>query len=77
MGDYVEYEIVVCSTGGMQLSEGCIRVDDLRVSGYLPALVCCTGATVGEVRQHLDQEAKDYYGYDVAVEIVHSHVVAA
>jgi len=76
MGDYVEYEIIACSTGGMQLSEGYIRVNDLRVSGCLPALVRCTGATAEEVRQHLDQEAKDYYGYDVSVEIIHSHALA-
>ena len=77
MDDYVEHEVIVCSADGMQLSEGYIRVNDLRVSGCLPALVRCAGATAEGVRQHLDQEAKDYYGYDVVVKIIHSHALAA
>lgn len=72
MKAYTEYEIIVRPTDGMQLSVGSIRWDEFKASGILPALPSCFGETVEEVRVHLEQEAKDFYGDDVFVEIIQS-----
>ena len=70
MNDYIEDEIVVHPIHGMQLSEGYIRKDNASgFLGCLPGLLPYKGKTKEEVRLKLEQEAKDYYGEDVIVEI--------
>ena len=76
MSEYVEHQIIVQSTGGMQLSEGSIRENMRQVYGHLPALLPCIGTSVEEVRRSLEQKAKDYYGYDVEVEIIQDVTLA-
>jgi len=75
--DYTEDEIIVRPTDGMQLSVGYIRKDSLKVIGCLPGLDPYSGKTVEDVRIHLEQEAKEYYGDDVIVEIAGSHAKAS
>ena len=71
MNDYIEDEIIVRPIHGMQLSEGYIRKDNSKgYLGCLPGLVPYAGNTKEEVRLRMEQEAKDYYGDDVVVEIV-------
>ena len=68
--DYIEEEIVVHPIHGMQLSEGYIRKDSAAgFLGCLPGLCPSVGRTMEEVRAHLEQAAKVYYGEDVVVEI--------
>ena len=70
MNDYIEDEIVVHPIHGMQLSEGYIRKKNSKgFLGCLPGLLPYEGKTKEEVRLHLEQEAKEYYGEDVIVEI--------
>ena len=70
MNDYIEDEIIVRPIHGMQLSEGYIRKDNSKgFLGSLPGLAPSRGKTSEEVRSHLEQEAKAYYGDDVIVEI--------
>ena len=70
MNDYIEDEIVVHPIHGMQLSEGYIRRENSKkFLGCLPGLRPYVGKTKEEVRLRLEQEAKEYYGEDVVVEI--------
>ena len=70
MNDYIEVEIVVHPIHGMQLSEGYIRTDTAKgFLGCLPGLLPSVGKTKEEVLGRLEQEAKEYYGDDVVVEI--------
>ena len=70
MNDYIEDEITVHPIHGMQLSEGYIRkANSHGFLGCLPGLVPYEGKTKEEVRLRLEQEAKEYYGEDVVVEI--------
>jgi hypothetical protein len=70
MNDYIEDEIVVHPIHGMQLSEGYIRKEKSNgFLGCLPGLLPYKGKTKEEVRCRLEQEAKEYYGEDVVVEI--------
>lgn len=73
MSGNVEHQIIVRSTTGMQLSEGYIRLDERQVSGRLPAVSPCTGSSVKEVCRLLEQEARDYYGHDVYVQVMPGH----
>ncbi|MEN7973945.1 MAG: hypothetical protein ABFR47_08950 [Verrucomicrobiota bacterium] len=69
--DFIEEEIIVHPVHGMQLSEGFIRKDNSNgFLGSLPGLLPSRGKTKEEVRAHLEEEAKTYYGEDVVVEIV-------
>ena len=75
--DCIEVEIVVHPLHGMQLSEGYIREDDpAGFLGCLPGLEPLRGRTREEVRAALEQEAQDYYGDDVIVEIVAARAIA-
>ena len=66
----IELEIVVHPIHGMQLSEGYIRQDNSKgFVGSLPGLIPLKGKTQEEVRARLEDEAKEYYGDDVIVEI--------
>jgi hypothetical protein len=77
MNDYIEEEITVHPLHGMQLSEGYIRKDNSKgFLGCLPGLVPYAGKTMEEVRLRLEQEAKEYYGDDVVVEIA-PHALAS
>jgi len=70
MNDYIEEEIIVHPIHGMQLSEGYIRKDNSKgFLGCLPGLAPFAGKTKEEVRARMEQEAKEYYGEDVIVEI--------
>ena len=70
MNDYIEDEIIVHPIHGMQLSEGYIRKQNSKgFLGCLPGLLPYAGKTKEEVRVQLEQEAKEYYGEDVIVEI--------
>ncbi len=76
MNDYIDEEIIVHPIHGMQLSEGYIRKDIAKgFLGCLPGLVPSVGKTREEVLMRLEQEAKEYYGDDVVVEIA-PHAVA-
>lgn len=76
MNNYIEEEIIVRPIHGMQLSEGYIRKDTTKgFLGCLPGLIPSAGKTQEEVLKRLEQEAKEYYGDDVVVEIV-PHAVA-
>ena len=73
----VEVEVVVRPIHGMQLSEGYICEDgSVGFLGRLPGLVPLKGRTREEVRVALEQEAQEYYGDDVVVEIVAARAVA-
>jgi len=74
--DFIEHEIGVCAESGMQLSEGYIRTGKPQWYGCLPSLFPCIGIRLEDVRTRLEQEVKDYYGYDVIVEIIQSHALA-
>ena len=77
MNDYIEDEIVVHPIHGMQLSEGYIRKDNSKgYLGWLPGLRPYSGKTKEEVRLRMEQEAKNYYGDDVVVEIA-PHAIAS
>lgn len=77
MNVYVGQEIIVRPIHGMQLSEGYIRKDNSKgFRGCLPGIVPCLGITLEEVRMHLEQKAKNYYGDDVIVEVVLCHAMA-
>jgi hypothetical protein len=77
MNDYIELEIVVHPIHGMQLSEGYIRKDNSKgFLGCLPGLVPFAGKTKEEVLLRLEEEAKEYYGEDVIVEIAPQAVVS-
>ncbi len=68
--DYTIEEIIVHPIHGMQLSEGYIcRENSKGFLGCLPGLLPFLGRTKEEVRARLEEEAKDYYGDDVIVEI--------
>ena len=68
----LEEGVIVHPVDGMQLSEGYIRKDaSMRFVGYLPGMSDSVGETVEEVMIYLNRRAKDYYGDDVVVEIVH------
>jgi hypothetical protein len=70
LNDYIEEEIIVHPIHGMQLSEGYIRKDNAKgYLGSLPGLAPARGQTKEEVRARLEQQAKDYYGDDVVVEV--------
>jgi hypothetical protein len=70
MNNYTDEEIIVHPVHGMQLSEGYIRKDNSKgFLGCLPGLVPSVGKTKEEVRVRLEEEAKEYYGDDVIVEI--------
>jgi len=73
----VEVEVVVRPIHGMQLSEGYICEDGpMGFLGFLPGLAPLKGRTREEVRAGLEQEAQNYYGDDVIVEIVAARAVA-
>jgi hypothetical protein len=73
----IEVEVVVRPIHGMQLSEGYINEDGpLGFLGHLPGLAPFKGRTREEVRAALEQEAREYYGTDVVVEIVAARAVA-
>ncbi len=73
--DYVEEEVVVHPEGGMQLATGSIRTDpSRRFIGNLPGMAALAGDTIDEVLRCMERFAKDYYGDDVIVEIVHRTV---
>jgi len=75
--NYIEVEIVVHPIHGMQLSEGYICEDGpAGFLGYLPGLMPLKGRTREEVRAALEQEAQNYYGDDVVVDIVAARAVA-
>lgn len=70
MNNYTDEEIIVHPIHGMQLSAGYIRKDNSKgFRGCLPGLVPSVGKTKEEVRVRLEEEAKEYYGDDVIVEI--------
>ncbi len=78
MNDYIVNEVSVRTRYGMQLSEGYIRTDNSKgFLGCMVGLVPCFGKTLEEVRIHLEQEAQEYYGDDVVVEIFPGHAVAS
>jgi hypothetical protein len=65
-----ETVIVVHPVNGMQLSEGYIRSDKMRgFYGALPGLMPSVGASMEEVRNRLEREARNFYGSDVVVEV--------
>jgi len=65
-------EVIVHPRDGMQLSEGYIRKDaSTRFVGCLPGMADSVGDTIEEVMIYLNRRARDYYGDDVVVEIVH------
>ena len=69
--EYVEDKIIIRAIGGMQISEGYIRRDTSKgFLGCFPGRVPYVGKTLEEVLIHIEQEAKEYYGYDVMVEII-------
>lgn len=77
MNDYIEEEIIVHPIHGMQLSEGYIRKDNSKgFLGCLPGLIPFAGKTKEEVRLRMEEEAKEYYGEDVIVEIA-PHAMAS
>jgi hypothetical protein len=73
---YTEEEVIVHPVDGMQLSEGYIRKNTEGFIGCLPGLVPLRGSSLEEVRLGLEEEAKDYYGDDVVVEIASHPAVA-
>ena len=76
MNDYIDEEIIVHPIHGMQLSEGYLRKDTAKgFLGCLPGLMPSVGKTREEVLMRLEQEAKEYYGDDVVVEIAPHAVV--
>ena len=77
MNDYMEVEIIVHPIHGMQLSEGYIRKENSNgFLGFLPGLLPYKGKTKEEVRQRLEEEAKEYYGEDVIVEVAPQALVS-
>ncbi len=66
-----EENVIVRPVDGMQLSEGCIRMEaSCQFIGILSGMTVSVGDSIEEVLQRMNRFAKAFYGEDVIVEIV-------